>query len=154
MLNNKIPQESIVVEVDKLRYNVVDKRVETDQLDLVDHQVFTAVEAFLDANYETVIIEGIYPSQNHLHKVVDHLHTIDPDVYVYRLNCSLRENIKRDEKRGDALTVGKKVKEVYEEFDQLDHAQEIGEVIDTTGMTPEKTIEKIENLINAKIGKV
>lgn len=154
MLNDHIKSESIVVEVDKLRYNVVDQRVETDQLDLVDQQVFTAAEAFLSTNYEAVIIEGVYPSQKHLHKVVDRLHKIDPEVYVYRLDCSLRENVKRDENRDDELTVGEKVEEVFEEFDRLDPVKEIGEVVDTTGLTPERTVDKIEELLEGERGRV
>lgn len=154
MLNDKLSQESIVVEVDKLRYNVVDQRVDTTQLDLVDQQVLTAAEAFLNTSYETVIIEGVYPSQNHLYRVVDRLHKIDPDVYVYRLDCSLRENIQRDEHREDELTVGEKVKEVFEEFNHLEQDKEIGEVVDTTGLTPDMTIEKIEELIEEELGRV
>jgi len=154
MLNETIPQESIVVEVDKLRYNVVDQRVNTTQLDLVDQQVLTATKAFLDTKYEAVIIEGVYPSQKHLNKVVEQLHKIDPEVYVYRLDCSLRENVKRDENRDDDLTVGKQVKEVFKEFDQLEHKEELGEVIDTTGLTPKVTIDKIEDLIKNRKGSV
>jgi deoxyadenosine/deoxycytidine kinase len=154
MMNEKISQESIVVEVDKLRYNVVDQRVDTDKLDLVDQQVFAAAEAFLNTNYETVIIEGVYPSQNHLHKVVDRLHKIDPEVFVFRLDCSLRENLKRDNNRDDELTVGDKVKEVFEEFDRLDHEKEIGEVVDTTGISPGETLRRIEEMILMEKGRV
>jgi len=152
-LNEKIPDESIVLEVDKLRYNVVDQRIDTDQLDLVDQQVFTATEAFLNSAYEVVIIDGVYQSQNHLYKVVDRLHKIDNEVYVYRLDCSLKENIQRDENRDDELTVGEKVEEVYHEFEQLDHEKEIGEVLNTTNISPDKTAERIHNLIEHDIGK-
>jgi broad-specificity NMP kinase len=154
LLHEHIGDESIVLEVDKLRYNVVDDRIDTDTLDLCDQQVMSAAEAFLESMYDTVIIEGVYPSQKHLRKVVDKLQRIDSDVYVYRLECSLRENIQRDKQRDDAMTVGETVRTVYETFHRLDHDAEVGYVVDTTGHTPNQTVKEIEELIDRDTGKL
>ncbi len=145
---------SIVLEVDRFRYHVIDERVESDQIDLCDQQVISTADAFLEDAYDTVIIEGVYPSQNHLRNVCTRLHHIDPELYVYRLACSLSENIKRDQERDDELTVGKKVEEVYESFVRLDPSEEVGCVVETTELSPEETVQNIEQLLEKQVGKV
>lgn len=144
-------RKAAVIEVDKVKYFSVDKDQVGESIDLGDQQVFMMIRALKESKVH-IIIEYVYESQKYFNAIIRNLRSIDRTVYAYRLRSSLSENIHRDKRRPKTIRLGERVHEIAERLDERGDA--VGYTVETTGLSVEKTAEKIFLLISAEIGLV
>jgi Cdc6-like AAA superfamily ATPase len=142
-------KKSLVIEVDRIKYFAVDKRKTTEAIDIGDQQVFAMVGA-LRSSKENIIIDFVYETPKYFEAVVKQLRAIDRNVFAYRLRCTLTDNLKRDGRRTRDVRLGPRIKEIYSRLDE--RGDTVGYTVETTGLSVEKTAEKIFLLIGAEIG--
>lgn len=143
-------KKAIVIELDKVKYYSVDARKATEAIDIADQQVFMMVRVLRADSKENIILDYVYETPKYLQAVVRQLRAIDKNVYAFRLRSTLGENLKRDKRRSKNVRLGARVKELYARLD--DRGDTVGYTIETTGLSVEKTAEKIFCLLNAEIG--
>jgi adenylate kinase family enzyme len=141
--------KSIVIEVDRIKYFAIDKRKASEAIDIGDQQVFAMVGA-LKSSKENIIIDYVYETPKYFDAVVKQFRTIDRTVFAYRLRCTLSDNLKRDKRRTKEVRFGPKIKEIATRLD--DRGDTVGYTVESTGLSVEKTAEKIFLLIGAEIG--
>jgi len=144
-------KKSIVIEVDRIKYFAVDKRKTTEAIDIGDQHVFMMVGA-LRSSKENIIIDFVYETPKYFEAVVKQLRVIDRNVYAYRLRCTLADNLKRDKRRTKEVRLGARINEIYARLDE--RGDSVGYTVETTGLSVEKTAEKIFLLISSEIGIV
>jgi broad-specificity NMP kinase len=137
------------IEVDRFKYFTVDKRKETESIDLADEQMFSMIEA-LREDRRNIIIEYTYDSARYFQAIVRRCRGIDNEVYAFRLRAHINDNVKRDKRRPKNIRLDARVNQIHERMDELGDA--VGYTVETTGLSVEKTAEKIYLLINAEIG--
>jgi adenylate kinase family enzyme len=144
-------KKSVVIEVDRIKYFAVDKRKTTEAIDIGDQHVFMMVGA-LRSSKENIIIDFVYETPKYFEAVVKQLRGIDRNVYAYRLRCTLADNLKRDKRRTKEVRLGPRINEIFGRLDE--RGDSVGYTVETTGLSVEKTAEKIFLLISAEIGMV
>jgi len=147
-LGKKLKKAS-VIEVDRFKYFTIDKRKTTEGIDLADEQVFAMVNALRESK-RSIILEYVYDSPTYFQAIVRQCKTIDKQVFAFRLRANIEANIHRDSRRPRDVRLGSKVKLIHERMDKLGDA--VGYTVETTGLSVEKTAEKIYLLINSEIG--
>jgi len=147
-LSKKLTKVS-VIEVDRFKYFTVDKRKTTESIDLADEQVFAMMYALRESK-RNIILEFIYDAPKYFQAIVRQCKTIDKQVYAFRLRAHIDANTHRDTRRPKNLRLGSKVKLIHERMDKLGDA--VGYTVETTGLSVEKTAEKIYLLIDGEIG--
>jgi tRNA uridine 5-carbamoylmethylation protein Kti12 len=147
-LSKKLKRAS-VIEVDRFKYFTVDKRKATESIDLADEQMFAMMEA-LREDRRNLIIEYTYDSPRYFQAIVRRCKGIDKEVYAFRLRAHLDDNVRRDKRRPREIRLGTKVTQIHQRMDEL--GDSLGYTVESTGLSVEKTTEKIYLLINAEIG--
>ena len=144
-------KKSVVIEVDRIKYFAVDKRKTTEAIDIGDQHVFMMVGA-LRSSKENIIIDFVYETPKYFEAVVKQFRAIDRNVYAFRLRCTLADNLKRDRRRAKDVRLGSRINEIFARLDE--RGDSVGYTVETTGLSVEKTAEKIFLLISAEIGMV
>ncbi len=147
-LGKKLKKAS-VIEVDRFKYFTVDKRKTTESIDLADEQVFAMVRALRESK-RNIILEFVYDAPKYFQTIVRQCKAIDKQVYAFRLRGHIEANIHRDSRRPKDIRLGSKVRLIHERMDKL--GDTVGYTVETTGLSVEKTAEKIYLLINSEIG--
>ena len=142
-------RRSIVIEVDKVKYFAIDDKRLSDSLDIGDQQVLTMTRALRDTK-EFVILDYIFQTKKYFQAFVRQLRAIDRKIYAYRLRSLLSENLHRDKRRPPRMRLGPQVKEISKRLDELGDA--VGYTVETTGLSVEKSAEKVYLLIESEIG--
>lgn len=144
-------KKAAVIEVDRIKYFSVDERKTTDALDIADQQIVLMVKALKETKSH-IILEYVYDSPKYFQAVVKHLRGLDRNVFAYRLRSSLRENVGRDNRRPKNIRLGKRVHELQQRLDEC--GDTLGYTVETTGLSVEKTADKVYRLIGAEIGRM
>lgn len=143
-------KRAAVIEVDRVKYFSVDARKRTESIDIGDQQVFMMVQALRSSGKANIVLDYVYETPKYFQAVVRKLRSIDRGVYAYRLRAVLAENIHRDKRRPASVQMGQRVRELAARLDE--QGDSVGYTVETTGLSVEKTAEKIFLLISAEIG--
>ncbi len=143
-------KKAIVIEVDKIKYFAVDSLKSTDSLDIADHQLFMMIRA-LRSDKDCIILGHVYDSPKYFQAIVRQLKPHDRKLFAFKLRSTLGENVKRDHRRPKNLRLGDHVNDLARRLDEQGDA--VGYTVETTGLSVEKTADKIHHLIEAEIGR-
>ena len=145
-------KRSTCIEVDRVKYFSIDRRKTTEAIDIGDQQVFMMVRALREGSKGCIILDYVYESPKYFQAVVRQLRSLDRNIYAFRLRAVPSEITHRDTRRPKRVQMGARARELAERLDERGDA--VGYTVETTGLSVEKTAEKIFMLINAEIGLV
>ncbi len=101
------------------------------------------IHNFLDAGYEQIIFEYIFPSQEQIEYFIQELSN-EEDISVFTLWAQLETIEKRERERSERNPLGKQVSRCYN--DMSVYLDEFENVIDTENLTAQDVVEKILRL--------
>ena len=138
--------KSIHIRADDVHNFIVNSEIVPEQIAITDDNILDLVKNFKRYSYEYIIIDNVYETKEHVNRVRDSLKQYDEYIVIIHLQCNINENIRRDKMRASEDIMGEqRIRELNAVFKpQID---EIGIVIDTTGLSIEKTLEIIKDKI-------
>lgn len=141
--------DCVYIRGDDVHNMIVDSQVILEHITITDQNISSLVKNFVSNGYKNIIIDNVYEEPSHLHAVVNELKKYIPDIYIFRLTCELKENIRRDGQRISVDVCGeKRVIELNEIYKNAQNG--MGFVIDATHISAECIAVEIRKYINQK----
>lgn len=138
---------TIYIKGDDVFNMIVNSEIIPEHIMLTERNMLSLIRSFVENGYKNYIIDFVYEEQYCLYRFVTELKKYVSDVFVIRLFCNLKENIRRDSKRKPEDICGReRVIELNKVFSNVD--EKLGHVVDNILLSPNKTVEVIMEFVN------
>ncbi len=101
------------------------------------------IRNYLDAGYELVIFEYVFPSKKQIDYFFEEL-KVDVPVFLYTLWAPLEVVKERESRRIERISLGEQVTKCHEEL--ASNLNDLGEIINTDQLAPKEVVENILKL--------